>query len=165
MLCQILSKSGMHEIGVFGETLGSLSDYIKLLIIARCMEHTIYLAAKAFIDKVKPQAPKNKKTTKNGTTSVEDVDDDDDDEVDDSNDDWLMDWIQLNEVPDDEEVDDIVDFEAGDVLGKALALVNQVFSFSFIPFPLLTHNRFVPLLKQSNTVHCVASQKVSPFLS
>jgi hypothetical protein len=35
------------------------------------MEHTIYLAAKAFIDKVKPQTPKNKRSTKNGTASME----------------------------------------------------------------------------------------------
>jgi hypothetical protein len=100
------------------------------------MEHTIYLAAKAFIDKVKPQTPKNKRSTQNGTASVEDVDDDDDDmDVDD--DDWISDWNQLNELPDDEEVDDVVDFTAGDVLGKTLALVNQVFFLSFVHFPLL----------------------------
>jgi hypothetical protein len=98
------------------------------------MEHTIYLAAKAFIDKVKPQALKNKKTTKGGTAAVEDVDDDNDDELDNGNDDWLSDWIQLNDLPDDEEVDDVVDFTAGDALGKALALVNQVFPLSFVLF-------------------------------
>jgi hypothetical protein len=42
------------------------------------MEHTIQLSAKAFIDAVNPQAPKNKRSTKNGTVSVEDVDDEDD---------------------------------------------------------------------------------------
>jgi hypothetical protein len=78
------------------------------------MEHTIYLAAKAFIDKVKPQTPKNKRI----------ADDDSDDEVDNDTDNWISDWNQLDELLDDEEVDDIVDFTAGDVLGKTLALVN-----------------------------------------
>ena len=89
------------------------------------MEHTVYLAAKAFIETVKPRTPKAKKktTTKNGTASVEDVDEDEEEEEND--DDWVVDWIQLDNVPDDEEIDDIVDFEAGDVLGKTLALVNQ----------------------------------------
>ena len=97
------------------------------------MEHTIYLVAKAFIEKVKPKAPKaqNKATTKNRPASVEDSNDDDD-----VNDDWVIDWAQLDLIPDEQEVDDIVDFTAGDVLGKALALVNQVcllFS-SLLPF-------------------------------
>jgi hypothetical protein len=90
------------------------------------MEHTIYLAAKAFIDKVKPQTRKNKTSTKNSTASVEDADDDDDD------DDWISDWNQLEELPDDEEVDNVMDFTAGDVLGKTLALVNQVSLVSFV---------------------------------
>jgi len=128
------------------------------------MEHTIYLAAKVFIDKVKPQTLKNKKLTKNGTAFVEDADDDNND-VDDDNNDWISDWNQLSELPDNKEVDDVVDFTAGDVFGKTLALVNQVLSFSFAPFPLLTYNIFMLLLKQSSTLHCVASLKVSLFLS
>jgi hypothetical protein len=55
------------------------------------MEHTIYLAAKAFIDKVKPQTPKNKRLTKNGTATVENADEDDDN-VDEDDDDWVLDW-------------------------------------------------------------------------
>ena len=100
------------------------------------MEHAIYLAAKAVIDKVKPQTPKNKRSTKNGTASVGDVNDDDDN-MDGNNNDLISDWNQLNELPDDEEVDNVVDFTAGDVLRKTLALVNQVsFFFCFI-FPCL----------------------------
>jgi len=100
------------------------------------MEHTIYLAAKAFIEKVKPQTPKNKRSTKNSRASVEDTDHDNDDM--DNDDDWVSDWIHLNEHPDEEEVDEIVDFIAGDVLRKTLALVNQVSLFSFVLFSLLT---------------------------
>ena len=43
---------------------------------------------------------------------------------------------QLNELPDDEEVDNVVDFTTGDVLGKTLALVNQVSFFFFHLFSL-----------------------------
>lgn len=100
------------------------------------MEHTVYLAAKAFIEEVKPRAPKtakNKGTTKNGAASTEDLDDSDNndqvynDNNDDDNDDWVLDWAKLDEIPVEQEIDDIVNFTAGDVLGKALALVNQVF--------------------------------------
>jgi hypothetical protein len=81
------------------------------------MEHTIYLAAKAFIDKGKPQTPQNKRIAD---------DEDDDDKVDDDTDNWISDWNQLDELLDDKEVDNIVDFTAGDVLGKPLALVNTL---------------------------------------
>ncbi|KIJ96422.1 hypothetical protein K443DRAFT_10649 [Laccaria amethystina LaAM-08-1] len=60
-----------------------------------------------------------------GTASVEDEDDEDD--IDDLEAEWLSDWIGEDENPDEQEPDDdVVDFTAGDVLGKALALVNQV---------------------------------------
>jgi hypothetical protein len=111
----------MHEIGGLGKTKSFV--YIDILIIFRCMEHTIYLAAKAFINKVKPQTPKNTRSTKNSTASLEDADGDNDD-MDDDNIDWISDWNQLNDLPDDTEVDDIIEFTAGDVLGKTLALVN-----------------------------------------
>jgi len=91
--------------------------------------------------------------------------DGDDEDVDNDNDNWISDWIHLNELPDDKELDNIMDFTVGDVLGKTLALVKQVSSFSFFLFPLPTINRFVLLLKQSSTLCCVASLKVSLFLS
>jgi malonyl CoA-acyl carrier protein transacylase len=86
------------------------------------MEHTVYLSAKAFIEAVKPRAPMNKKSTKNGTVSVED---DAGEDIDDDNT-WTMDWVERNPIADDKEVDNIIDFSPGDVLGKVLALVNQV---------------------------------------
>lgn len=101
------------------------------------MEHTVYLAAKDFIETVRPRAPKkknktttNKTTTKNGTASVEDADDDD--EGSDDDEDWIADWCQLEENLDELIADDEpVDFAAGDVLGKTLGLVNQV-RFAFL---------------------------------
>ena len=90
------------------------------------MEHTIQLSAKAFIDAVNPKAPKNKRSMKNGTVSVEDAEDEDD--IDDNEAEWLSDWLgEEEEDPDEQEPDDeVVDFTAGDILGKALTLVNQV---------------------------------------
>ena len=38
----------------------------------------------------------------------------------------MADWNQLDSPLDEEAVDDVIDFEAGDTLGKSLALVNQV---------------------------------------
>jgi len=120
------------------------------------MEHTIYLTAKAFIEKVKPQTQKNKRSTKNSRASVEDTDHDNDDM--DNDDDWVSDWIHLNEHPDDEEVDNIVDFTVGDVLGKTLALVNQVSSFSFVLFSLLTGMVIDVCFSSSKAVLCTVLQ-------
>ena len=90
------------------------------------MEHTIQLSAKAFIDGVNPKTPKNKRSTKNGSVLVEDVEDEDD--IDDNEAEWLSDWLgEEEEDPDEQEPDDeVVDFTAGDVLGKVLALINHV---------------------------------------
>ena len=90
------------------------------------MEHTIQLSTKAFIDAVNPKAPKNKRSTKNGAVSVEVAEDEDD--IDGNEAEWLSDWLgEEEEDPDEQEPDDeVVDFTAGDVLGKALMLINQV---------------------------------------
>jgi hypothetical protein len=122
------------------------------------MKYTIYLAAKAFIDKVKPQMLRNKRSTKNSTASVKDVDDDDSDNMDDDNDDWVLDWIQLDDLLDDEEMNNIVDFTTGDVLGKTLALINQVAYISSILFPLLTCHRIDLCLSSSKAVFCTMLQ-------
>ena len=60
-----------------------------------------------------------------GTASVEDMDNKNKNE-DDNNDNWVFDWCQPNELLNDKEVDDVVEFTIGDVFGKAFALVNQV---------------------------------------
>jgi len=88
------------------------------LIETRCIEHTIHLGAAAF---VKAVGPKMKNWTKNRTASVEDADDEGDDDEE-----WVADWNRLDVIPDEEAVDEEINFEPGDTLGKALALVNQV---------------------------------------
>lgn len=87
------------------------------------MEHTIHLAAGDFIKAI---GPKSKTWTKNHTASVEDSDEGE------------VDWNQLELLSDEQAVDDETEFTAGDTLGKALALVNQV---SFI-LPLVTLHSF-----------------------
>jgi uncharacterized membrane protein YdbT with pleckstrin-like domain len=82
------------------------------------MEHTIHLAAKAFLEALNPFRRKKKKKSA----------EDDVDEIDEEEDDWAAAWDEEVEAMDDEEVEDVMDFLAGDVLGKVLALVNQVCS-------------------------------------
>ena len=86
---------------------------------------------------------------------MEDTDHDNDDR--DNDDDWVSDWMHLNEHPDDD-VDDIVDFTVGDVLGKTLALVNQVSSFSFVLFSLLTGMVIDACFSSSKAVLCTMLQ-------
>ncbi len=69
-------------------------------------EHTIYLAAKAFIEELNPRPPKKKTSTKNGSASVEDEDDNED------LDDWIEDWEQLDASSEDDNIDDVVDLLA-----------------------------------------------------
>ena len=88
------------------------------LIETRCIEHTIHLGAAAF---VKAVGPKMKNWTKNRTASVEDTDDKDDDDEE-----WAADWNRLDVISDEEVIDEEINFEPGDTLGKALALVTQV---------------------------------------
>lgn len=89
------------------------------------MEHTVVLGASAFIQEIGPTLPRNKKTKKNSTASVDEVYDDEDAERDEYDEDEA-DWDALDELPDDVQVDLPVDFEAGDVLGKVLGFINQV---------------------------------------
>jgi hypothetical protein len=76
------------------------------------MEHTVHHGAKAFIEAISPSKPKPK--NKQGTDS----------EAEDS--DEEMGWDAMDDVDDGDEVDKPLDFDAGDVIGKVLALVNQV---------------------------------------
>jgi len=89
------------------------------------MEHTMHLASKAFIEDIcpVPSRYKQKKASKSTTDTVQDdeEDDDEDDEVA-----WLASLVDEGAAPEDEEIDDEMDFDPGDLLGKVLALVNQV---------------------------------------
>jgi hypothetical protein len=101
------------------------------LFAARCMEHSLHLAAKHFVQAVAPSSPRTvtrkvkkafDRATKNGDLDLDSLDrelvgfsfDDGDDESEDSDD------------------DDVSGFDVGDSLGKALALVNQVYYFIFL---------------------------------
>ena len=89
------------------------------------MEHTVHLGAKAFIEAINPT--KKKKTAKKGTTVVEesDAEEEDEEEVE-EDEDWTLDWTAMDELSEGEEIDEPIDFEPGDLLGKVLALINQV---------------------------------------
>lgn len=73
----------------------------------------MHLAAQKFIQFLKPRAMRS---TRNGTATVEDIPEDDENE-----DDWAGDHFN-----DDEEIDDVIEYLPGDLLGKILGLVNQV---------------------------------------
>lgn len=103
----------------------------------RCMEHTIYLAAGDFIKTIGPKKMRNK-----GQTALNE--DDGEEEYDKT---WAADWNQLELVPDEEAIDEEIDFDAGDTLGKALALITQV-SLSLI-FRFLPHFYFIFQIRAS----------------
>ncbi|KAG6903744.1 hypothetical protein DXG01_015214, partial [Tephrocybe rancida] len=79
----------------------------------RCMEHTIHLGAKAFIEALNPTIGKKKTQA---TVEDDDSSGDDDD----------FDWDQLEAVPNNNEIDEPINFDPGDVLGKVLALITQI---------------------------------------
>ena len=82
---------------------------------------------------------------KGRTASVEDANEDDEE--------WFADWNNMELIPDEQEVDDEMDFTPGDTLGKALALVNQVCSiFDVYGFILILFVRFGPHPKQKCTL-------------
>ena len=94
------------------------------------MEHTMHLASKAFIEEICPVLShyKQKKASKSTTDTVQD-DEEYDDEEDDLLDDevaWLASLVDEGAAPKDKEIDEEMDFDPGDLLGKVLALVNQV---------------------------------------
>jgi hypothetical protein len=93
------------------------------------MEHTIHLASKAFIEEICPTPSrfKKKKVRKAGLMADEDNNEfEDDDEVLDDEEAWLASLVNNAPGIEGEEVDEDIDFDPGDLLGKVLALVNQV---------------------------------------
>lgn len=84
------------------------------------MEHTVHLAAQDFIQTINPTS-RLRKTNKATAGEV----DGDDGEAS-SADDWTADWEELENISDDEEVDDTITFQPGDLLGKAIALITQI---------------------------------------
>lgn len=93
------------------------------------MEHTVQLGAGAFLKTICPNPAKfrNKRSTKNGTATVED-DDEDDEDGDDGDEDLDEDAESSDDAGREIEVDDGIDFDPGDTLGKLLAGITQVFA-------------------------------------
>ena len=95
------------------------------------MEHTMHLASKAFLEEICPTPSQYRKNTSKRTTDTEKEDDEYDlDEEDDLLDDevaWLASLVNEAAAPEWEEIDELeMDYDPGDLLGKVLALVNQV---------------------------------------
>ena len=89
------------------------------------MEHTINLASKAFIEAICPAPSKYKKQKQNATASKgvdSNEEPSDDDELE-----WLANLGNGPPIDADTEIDDDMDFDPADLLGKVLALINQVF--------------------------------------
>lgn len=104
------------------------------------MEHTVHLGARAFIEGIYPSKQKSSKAkkAKHGDDD-EDVDSDpeDPDAIEDEDTEGEEEgesegvdefaWMDEHDaIPDDDDSDEPVDFEPGDLLGKVLALINQV---------------------------------------
>ena len=92
------------------------------------MEHTINLASKAFINAICP-APSWYKNGKQKTTVSKGVDSNEEHSEDDESNselEWLANLANGSPVDADTEIDEDMDFDPEDLLGKVLALINQV---------------------------------------
>jgi len=127
------------------------------------MEHTINLASKAFIEAICPTPSRYKKakpgTAHQGISSErEDWDegsnDDDDEELS-----WLAGLAGVALVDTRTEVDKDIVFDPGDLLGKLLALINQVFPPILSCFMAYSWPRSVPLHRQKSFLLLCAKRK------
>ena len=88
----------------------------------------MHLASKAFIEEICP-TPSHYKKKKPSNSTEQDDEEYDFEKEDNLLDDkvaWLASLVDEAAAPEDEKIDDKMDFDAGDLLGKVLALVNQV---------------------------------------
>jgi hypothetical protein len=92
------------------------------------MEHTLNLGSKAFVEAICPTPSRYKQKTKKmrSTGNDEDIGSDSDDDEDDDELAWLASLACDTPTDNDKEVDEDMEFDPGDLLGKVLALVNQV---------------------------------------
>jgi len=95
------------------------------------MEHIIHLGAGAFVVALNPKW----RSRPPRAGALGDDEDDEDDDEDDEDEQWMVDWVEsppppsesLNHDPSEAvEIDTAIEFDAGDLLGKLLALINQV---------------------------------------
>ena len=140
-----------------------------------CVEHTIHLAAKAFIDALHPKWKKRALRSALGDALDEDEDNDKDGDEDGCGDEdgWVVDYVDAIRRPAEKEPvatpvsSDQMElepeqFEPGDTLGKLLALITQV-SFRN-DYPTHNHNtpcRFAHRLKRRHTLRLSARKKAS----
>lgn len=109
------------------------------------MEHALHLAAGAFLQDIYPNAHFRKTL---GNAELGDENDDD----------WINAMQSKGTEGEKEEMDEVEDFEPGDLLGKILALINQVCIFALIHH--LTHIcRYSFLLRPSLTLRLSARRK------
>jgi hypothetical protein len=98
----------------------------------RCMEHTVQLSAASFLKTICPNPAKfrNRVSTKNGSAYIEDEDEDSEDNDDDNNDGDADFGDEHDDGPADAayelEIDNGIEFNPGDMLGKLLACITQV---------------------------------------
>ena len=129
-------------------------SYLRLTL-ARCLKHTIHLAAGDFVKALNLKLSTwTKNQTANGEEEEVDVD-------------WVAEWNMLDLLDDeaDQVVDEEVDFEAGDTLGKALALVNQVNCFHLFIARLIGTLRSRRRLKQRLFSLSVVLKRTFQYLS
>jgi hypothetical protein len=108
----------------------------------RCMEHTVQLSAASFLKTICPNPAtfRNRVSTKNGSAYIEDEDedsednDDEDEDSEDNDDDNNDGDADFGDEHDDGpadaayelEIDNGIEFNPGDMLGKLLACITQV---------------------------------------
>jgi hypothetical protein len=90
------------------------------------MEHTTHLASKAFLEEICPTPSRYKRKAKSAVNEDADEENFEDDPLLDDEVAWLASLVNEAAAPEDEEIDEEMDFDPGDLLGKVLALVNQV---------------------------------------
>lgn len=116
---------GLLPSAVAGKLIVLFLHHSPLIRQLSCMEHTLNLASKAFIEAICP-APSQYKKGKRKTNASKGVDsngeDSDDDELE-----WLANLANKSPINADMEIDEDVNFDLEDLLGKVLALINQVF--------------------------------------
>jgi hypothetical protein len=92
------------------------------------MEHTVQLGAGTFLKTICPNPTKfrNRVSTKNGSASVEDCDENDEEQEEEEEEDESDGDNSPDDAQYEVEIDDGIEFDPGDTLGKLLAGITQV---------------------------------------
>lgn len=119
-----------------------------------CMEHIVHLGAKDFIETLYPS--KSKKTMVSNNANGNDSESGEDEEDDEGEEDWTVDWNELNSLlEEEEEIDEPVKFEPGDLLSKMLDFINQVHMYHcFLSWNFVTNLFWGSLIITSKGLLC-----------